>query len=61
MNKATKIQKKMYYNHFPIESWDALNMFVRPSERSSGAEDDIGDLVKFNRPSDLRGRRATIH
>ena len=36
-------------------------MFIRPSERRRGAEDDRSDLVEFNRPSDDRGRRATIH
>ena len=39
-----------HYTDFPIECWDALKMFIRPSERRDGAADDMGDLVEFNRP-----------
>ena len=53
--------RKKIHNHFPIEGWNAINMLIRPSERRGGAADDMGDLVEFNRPSERRGCRATIH
>ena len=39
-----------YYTDFPIESLDALKMFIRLSERRAGAADDMVELVEFNRP-----------
>ena len=46
---------------FPIEILDALKMFIRPSERRSGASYHMGDLVEFNRPIEQGGGRGTIH
>ena len=37
-----------HYTDFPIESLDALKMFIRPSERRAGTADDMEDLVEFN-------------
>ena len=58
----------MVYTHFTIESWDAINMFTRPSERRGGVEDDRYDLVEFKSPlsspspySHSLSRRATVH
>ena len=46
--RATKI----VYTDFPIESLDALKMFIRPSELRAGDADHTGDLVEFNRRSE---------
>ena len=40
------------YTNFPIESLDALKLFIRPIERGVGAADHMGDSVEFYRPSD---------
>ena len=45
MKKKENASANDYYTDFPIESWDAINMFIRPSERIGGAEDVRGDLV----------------
>ena len=42
IKNRNNVDIRFSYTHFPIESWDAINMFT----------DDMGDLVEFNRPSE---------